>query len=148
MDSNFAKYVDKHGPIPVHNPELGPCWLWTGQMRKDGYAAFSKWLSEIRIRKCYLAHRFSYIEHIGPIPAGTTLDHLCRNRGCVSPWHTDPVTQKVNVLRGESFSAINARKTTCLRGHNMVESPWKSRGGRICPTCIEARNISRRKKKG
>ena len=54
------------------------------------------------------AHRWSYQHHIGPVPEGLVLDHLCRVRHCVNPDHLEPVTSRENTLRGEGFAAVNA----------------------------------------
>ncbi len=54
---------------------------------------------------------------VGQIPSGLTLDHLCRVRNCVNPAHLEPVTHRENTLRGDGVTAINARKTSCHRGH-------------------------------
>ncbi len=73
---------------------LGPkeCWNWTGPRYKHGYGRFS-----IQ-RRYYLAHRISYQFH-GVIPAGLTLDHLCRNTACQNPAHLEPVTRGENARR-------------------------------------------------
>jgi hypothetical protein len=42
-----------------------------------------------------------YERHIGPIPEGLQLDHLCRNRACINPAHLEPVTNLENLRRGE-----------------------------------------------
>lgn len=45
------------------------------------------------------AHRFVYELLVGPIPAGLTIDHLCRVTSCVRPDHLEPVTNAENVRR-------------------------------------------------
>lgn len=67
-----------------------------------------------------LAHRVAYTLKHGPIPEDMTIDHLCRNRACCNPDHMEPVTRAENVLRGESLSAQNARKTHCKNGHEFT----------------------------
>lgn len=127
----FWAKVDKNGPIPIHCPELGACWLWTAATIRGGYGAF--WRGD----QHRAAHRFSYERLIGPIPKGLTLDHLCRRPPCVNPRHLQPVTEQVNILRGTSPAAMNAIKTHCIRGHaldgaNLRVSP---EGYRVCRTC-------------
>ena len=69
------------------------CWVWPGRLTPDGYGQCRY------IGKSMLAHRLSYELHVGPIPAGLTIDHLCRNRCCVNPDHLELVTHKQNQRR-------------------------------------------------
>lgn len=107
------------------------CWEWTAHRSGNGYGQF--WNGE----RLVAAHRFSYELLIGPIPYGLTLDHLCRNRGCVNPWHVEPITGRDNTLRGISFSAINAAKTHCINGHPFFGDNLRvtANGYRRCRTC-------------
>jgi hypothetical protein len=122
------------------------CWLWTGPIAAEGYG----WYNRDAISGP--AHRFSYEQTVGPIPGGLQLDHLCRVRHCVNPEHLEPVTQRVNVLRGESPSAIAARKTVCLNGHdlndpaNVYHNIPSRPGTRTCRPCAIARARAQRAK--
>jgi HNH endonuclease len=53
------------------------------------------------------AHHVSYTTHVGEVPEGLQLDHLCRVRACCNPAHLEPVTPLVNVRRG--ITARSAR---------------------------------------
>jgi hypothetical protein len=72
-----------------------PCWIWQLSLHaRTGYGA--KKTNGVST----LAHRAVYEHHVGPIPDGLELDHLCRVRACVNPAHLEPVTHKENVRRG------------------------------------------------
>jgi hypothetical protein len=120
-------------PYILENISVAPngCWNWLRGKGACGYG-------HLHIdKKCLKAHRVSYEVFIGPIPRGLHIDHLCRNRACVNPHHLEPVTCKVNLLRGESFSAVNAAKTHCHRGHELSgDNLFKRRGNkRGCKQC-------------
>lgn len=87
-------------------PQPDGCWLWTGALTKP-FAKHGGGYARIRVGdRLRLAHRISYELHIGPIPSGLDLDHLCRNRACVNPDHLEPVTRAENVRR--AFAARRA----------------------------------------
>lgn len=105
------------------------CWEWVGCL-DDGYGSF---FLDGRKRKAHIA---SFILFGGTIPAGHVIDHLCRKRDCVNPFHLEPVTQKVNVLRGVGIAARNSRKTHCPEGHDLTgDNLYVFRGMRYCRTC-------------
>ena len=97
-------------------------------------------------RRMAPAHRATYETHVGPVPEGLELDHLCFNPWCVNPAHLEPVTSRVNTLRGVGPSARNAQRTHCVHGHpfdvtNTYLTPY---GARRCRACIAARQRARR----
>lgn len=126
----------------VRDPETD-CWLWTAST-DNGYGRF--WVAG----RLVLAHRFAYELLVGPIPEGLELDHLCRVRHCVNPAHMEPVTQRVNILRGVGFSAKNAAKTHCKRGHALDEANTYRRGDgkRHCRACNARRDRERQARIG
>lgn len=91
--ARFESYIEL-GTAPGHAPELGACWLWTGLLTRDGYGVMATDLPTAS------AHRWSYRHHVGDLPpAGWDLDHLCRVRHCVNPYHLEPVPHEENVRR-------------------------------------------------
>lgn len=128
-------------PIKVKIQET-PCWIWPGYT-VSGYAV--KKLNKRR----FLVHRETYTTLVGAIPLGKQLDHLCRTRACVNPFHLEPVTVKENVLRGEGPTARHARQTRCIKGHALAYSNLYIRpnGGRSCKRCMRAAQIKFKQKK-
>jgi hypothetical protein len=120
------------------------CWIWRGA-KSQGYGSFN-----LKRYKTIAAYRYSYDFFMGKNRAGLQLDHICRNRLCVNPAHLEPVTQKVNIMRGIGFAAINARKTHCKNGHEFtLENIYlRKDGGRKCRKCIKIYNKRRRDKYG
>ena len=110
------------------------CWIWTGA-RSNGRARI------IHYDRPEQVHRVLYAWRYGPIPRGDphhrnlVLDHLCNNGLCVNPDHLKMVTQKENVLRADSISGRNSRKTRCPRGHTLPTEPNRPDGSRRCLDC-------------
>lgn len=109
------------------------CWEWTAKIDRYGYGAVSvplngKWRSTG-------AHRASWMVHRGPLAPDMQIDHLCRNRKCINPWHLEPVTTQENTRRGiggKGFSKTGrprvplAERKTCGK-HGMVNGKWRTR---------------------
>lgn len=120
------------------------CWEWAGAHNPDGYG------TAYPASKPRGAHRVVYELLVGPIPEGLTIDHLCRNRGCVNPDHMETVPKSVNILRGVGPGALNAAKTHCPQGHPYdTENTYvKPDGQRVCRTCKrEQSNLAGRRRR-
>jgi hypothetical protein len=127
----------------VTGGDVSTCWRWTGAAnRRTGYGKFS-----LEKGRQVLPHRFAYESLRSEIPAGLQIDHLCRVRLCVNPWHMEPVTARVNILRSDNPAAINARREACQKGHPFTEENTYRVVGksyRKCATCHKARARSYR----
>lgn len=132
----FMRYVEK---------APGGCWLWTGHTDANGYGRF-----KAPDGRSVGAYRWAYETLVGGVPDGLHLDHLCRVRRCVNPAHLEPVTCRVNMMRGETFQAANARKTHCPQGHEYTpeNTMWITNKpgykGRRCRICARKRGRKRR----
>ena len=122
------------------------CWLWTAGLDDvpgKGYGQF--YLNGKKVK----AHRLAYEMLVGAIPTGLFIDHLCRNRSCVNPEHLEPVSNKENVLRGDTYSSgHNRTKTHCPKGHEYSEANTRfyNSGYRKCRACHRLWEAERRKK--
>jgi len=107
------------------------CWEWTGATNGNGYGVL---VTPRPHKRNVYAHRFSYEIHVGPIPHGLDLDHLCRNRRCVNPAHLEPVTRAANLSRG---GHNNRDRQRCRHGHAFTpeNTHVESGGGRRCRQC-------------
>ncbi|GAP46927.1 HNH endonuclease [Streptomyces azureus] len=137
----------------VEDPHTG-CWIWQKALDRDGYGVCGA-------PKRESAHRASFLAFIGPIPAGMVIDHRCHSnaptcpggtdcmhRRCINPAHLEPVTDTVNVLRGRSTWAKNARKTHCHRGHEFTpENTYARPDGRACRACQNAASAAYKRRR-
>lgn len=131
---------------PTGRPVIGPCWTFTGRHNNRGYGDVTFGRGN---HNRWLLHRYTYTLYIGEIPAGLQIDHLCRNRACCNPCHLDPVTNRVNALRG-----IRAQRTHCARGghelsgHNLIIRRGGRRQCRACTYDSQRRSLGRRRATG
>jgi hypothetical protein len=104
--------------------EVADCWEWK-LCKTKGYG-------QIRLPdRLLLAHRWVWLNLVGPIPEGLTLDHLCRNRSCVNPDHLEPVTMTVNRQRGTH----DYTQGSCKRGHPAIYRHRTVGGQTYCRAC-------------
>uniref|UniRef100_UPI003F4909FF HNH endonuclease signature motif containing protein n=1 Tax=Streptosporangium sp. CA-235898 TaxID=3240073 RepID=UPI003F4909FF len=126
--------VDMAGPVPAHDPDMGPCWLWTGEKTEQGYGVIT-----IDGKKVGVA-RWVYERAHGPLPDGYEPDHTCHDptvcppgpkcphRACCNLAHLEGVTHRENVLRSGAPTAINAAKEECVHGHPLTDDPIRVNG--------------------
>ena len=125
------------------NPDTG-CWEWTACLHDGGYGLLNVGGRMVR------AHRFSYELHVGPIPDGLVLDHLCRNRACCNPEHLNPCTRGENLHApdSESPAAVYKARTHCKHGHEYTDDTiYWHRGARYCKVCLRNRKREARRQK-
>lgn len=113
------------------------CWIWTGAACHLGYGRF-----KVRSYTPVGAHRWSYEHHVGPIPAGYQIDHLCRVPSCVNPAHLEAVTPQINTGR-------IPRSSHCVNGHEFTPENTLIRGlrQRRCRACDRNRAREARRRR-
>ena len=120
---------------------VGECLVWQGAV-STGYGRVGL---QGRTR---LAHRVAWVAANGTdVPEGLTIDHLCRIRECVNPDHLEPVSSRVNTLRGKTLAAAQIQQTHCKNGHllegdNLLPADLL-RGKRQCRECNKERGRRR-----
>lgn len=120
------------------------CWEWTGYRSASGYGKLGYGPDPLSRKYVSLpAHQVTFILFNGPLPSGTQIDHLCRNRACVNPAHLEAVTPRENVRRRIAPPVHhNTAKTHCKRGHEFTpdNTTWSKDGRRrTCRACNSMR---------
>lgn len=116
---------------------IGDCWIWTSKTNNHGYGMF------YFNGRMELAHRISHLLHIGPIPAGLVIDHLCNTKACVNPDHLNATTFRANIRRAV------ADKSHCVNGHPLDAGNLgvhRATGWRFCRICKRACDTRRRRR--
>jgi HNH endonuclease len=88
------------------------CWIWTSTLNDKGYGTC--WQVTPAAGKSAKAHRVSYELIFGKIDKSLELDHSCRNRACVNPWHLEPVSHLLNMRRGANVKLADD-EVACIR---------------------------------
>lgn len=99
-----------------------PCWVWQLYKVGAGYGRMTVAGRQV------LAHRHYYEQHVGPIPEGLELDHLCRVRCCVNPAHLEPVTHAENQRRGIR-AKLTAEQVREIRSSGLTQMALAARYG-------------------
>ncbi len=112
------------------------CWEFTGSCDPHGYGRITV------AKKQRGAHIIVWETHRGLVPDGLELDHLCRNPPCCNPDHLEPVTHKINTVRGLNPKMIAHANGTCVAGHPQAEhAVFRRSTGRVvyCKACRRER---------
>ena len=126
------------------------CLIWTGPTDSSGYGVIATSNGPMPV------HRFSYLAHKGPVPAGLQVDHVCHteavkrgecsgdrercpHRRCANPAHLEAVTASENTKRQDH---ANRRKNVCAKGHDLTDPAnvhLRPSGRRACRACDRER---------
>lgn len=137
IDRKFlARFFSKVKVSDVSFYNGSACWEWTG-CGNGGYSSITS------KSDTYYAHRLAYCVFVESVHPDLDCDHLCQNKRCVNPAHLEVVHPRINILRSNNRSAINARKTHCFQGHpltgdNLLSYPLRH-GFRNCRECAKLR---------
>ena len=126
--SEVMRFIPK---VKMDTKRPGDCWEWTAQIGKNGYGRFRVNPKPATMGK---SHRIAYEHWRGPING--QIDHLCRNRSCVNPWHLEDVSLEENLRRGFGTCSRLERKS-CPKGHwfDEVNTYNHPSGTKICRIC-------------
>lgn len=128
-NADIIKFTDRIGPMK----DKYTCWIWQGTGYNREYGMFA-----MQGRNVF-AHRVSHHLFNGEIPEKFTVDHICRVKQCMNPYHLEAVTFGENSRRSPSgyIAGKKAReKTHCRKGHEFNE---ENTGWANNPTCYSGK---------
>lgn len=130
-EERFWSKVNKNGPAPAGQPELGNCWLWTASRTGGGGVVHGQFvLPRVATGQRHVyAHRYSWELANGPIPEGLQANHRCDVGICVRPSHLFLGTQADNMAdaqrKGRMYtgSANRSRRLTVAQRMAIYNAP-------------------------
>jgi hypothetical protein len=143
MDRFYAKVEVDHA---------SGCWIWTGASQgRQPHKKYGRFQAD---GVQYVASRFSWIAHIGPLDPVMFACHWCDNPICVNPSHLFPGTNQDNLSDAVRKGLTKRPLTThCLRGHKRTPEntyTYMQQNGRtirMCRFCHAERARNARKAK-
>ena len=100
------------------------CWIWAGDIAGPMKYGLMTERRGTEPRKRIYAHRYSWVLHFGPIPAGLFVLHRCDVPRCVNPAHLFVGTSGDN--QRDSIQKNRGR----WRNHSRTTRVWCERHGR------------------
>lgn len=101
------------------------CWIWGGKLNGNGYAVSTRNHKSVRLA------RWLYERTFGALSVGMHVDHICRNRACINPYHLRPLTPRDNQLASPllKLTKDKAREIRRLRSSGKTFSAIGSQFG-------------------
>ena len=103
LAGKFWKKVNRDGPTPPHCPEIGSCWIWTGNHDTRGYGTLVVDYKRVK------AHRTSWFLTCG-YWSKLFICHKCDNPPCVRPEHLFEGTPADNMADGKRKGRVHVIK--------------------------------------
>jgi hypothetical protein len=101
------------------------CWLWTASTGRGGYGKIYLVVSnEPYVRRLISAHVASYMIHVGPVPSGKEIDHVCRVKLCVNPAHLEAVTHAENLARSHASGGAHQLQRQVVELEALTTRTW------------------------
>lgn len=122
------------------------CWLWQASCTDRGYGFFTMYPKQKGRTNAELAHRASWILHVGEIPDGKLVCHHCDTPSCVNPGHLFVGSSQDNnddmMAKGRSRLIGRPMQDACKRGHILSGTNLVilNTGKRLCRWCRQARD--------